>query len=523
MTEAESLKVKVEQKIVCDEDPAKQELIPVSAKATAVVPTITADEVVIQYRPHAGWEKWFAHRFSGWNSPKAWFALALFVTFFMCGGPGFVLNDVVKRFAGTEGLVHDYGELFAHNQNVTVPVFFNIVFGFLFIIALIYMRHPTHVKFNRLGVTYMWNFFGVPYQRVIPWSSVNEINLVWPPGKTSPQDSVLMFATGGAKAVPLRMGAIATTDDRHNVLKAIEKWAGNIRRDPTLLEILTPTHTHGYTELWLQALSAPPKRERLTPLLAGATLHEGKYTITGQLGVGGQGTAYLATDKDSEVVLKEFILPVYVDINVRRQALEKMQHEADILSRLNNDRVVKLKDFFVEDHRGYLVLERINGQSLRQVIAECGPMGNDKAKALALQMCEILSYLQSLSPPVVHRDFTPDNLILDESGILKLVDFNVAQQSESTATGTVVGKHAYLPPEQFRGKPTTQSDLYALGATLHFLLTGDDPEPISRSRPRKSKSTVSEALDAIVAKATECDASKRYATPEEIKEDLLRR
>src|SRR3978361_1386281 len=107
-----------------------------------------------------------------------------------------------------------------------------------------------------------------------------------------------------------------------------------------------------------------------------------------------------------------------------------------MLKRLDNHRVVRLIEFFVEDHRGYLVLERIDGLSLRRIVEEEGRMSEERVRGLAAQMCSILTYLHNLSPPVVHRDFTPDNLILGKDGVLKLVDFNVAQQTESTATGT---------------------------------------------------------------------------------------
>ena len=139
---------------------------------------------------------------------------------------------------------------------------------------------------------------------------------------------------------------------------------------------------------------------------------------------------------------------------------------------------------------------------------------------LAAQMCSILTYLHELAPPVVHRDFTPDNLILNKKGTLKLVDFNVAQQTELTTTGTVVGKHAYIPPEQFRGKPTTQSDIYALGATLFYLLTGQDPEPITASHPRAVQANTSEALDLIIARATALDTTVRYKSAVELSADL---
>jgi serine/threonine-protein kinase len=273
----------------------------------------------------------------------------------------------------------------------------------------------------------------------------------------------------------------------------------------------------------MQALSAPPKRERLTPLPDGTQLQSGRFVALEQLGVGGQGTAYLSreTETGNIVVLKEFILPVYVDVNVRRQALERMQNEAAMLRRLDNERVVRLIDFFIEDHRGYLVLECIDGFSLRKLVDEQGCMKESQVRELAAQMCEMLKYLHNLTPPVVHRDFTPDNLILGSDGVLKIVDFNVAQQTESTATGTVVGKQAYLPPEQFRGRPVAQSDIYAMGATLYFLLLGNDPEPITCSHPILKDENISQALDSLVAKATALDLAKRYQRIEDLEADLI--
>jgi serine/threonine protein kinase len=86
-------------------------------------------------------------------------------------------------------------------------------------------------------------------------------------------------------------------------------------------------------------------------------------------------------------------------------------------------------------------------------------------------------------------------------------------QSVDTSTSTVVGKHHYMPPEQFRGKSTTQSDIYALGATLFFMLTGKEPEPMSQLH-------VSSSLDSVIARATALDTAKRYASTGEVKADL---
>ena len=235
-----------------------------------------------------------------------------------------------------------------------------------------------------------------------------------------------------------------------------------------------------------------------------------------------RGFAYLAMDQrtDKQTVLKEFVLPVFVDINARRKALENFEQEAKLMTRLDHPQVVKLEGFFVEDHRAYLVLEHIDGENLRQIVEREGPMPEERIRQLATQMCSILSYLHGLSPPLVHRDFTPDNLILRNDGTLKLIDFNVAQQVEVATTGTVVGKQSYLPPEQFRGQAEPASDLYALGATLYFLAGGKDPTPISVARPLRDGIDMSPELDHLISSLTQMEPEARPKNAEIINDVL---
>jgi serine/threonine protein kinase len=133
---------------------------------------------------------------------------------------------------------------------------------------------------------------------------------------------------------------------------------------------------------------------------------------------------------------------------MKEQALKSFEKEAKILESLDSEGIVKLQDYFFEDHRGYIGLEHIDGQNLRQLIAEKGALSEEAIRQLAVQMCQILAYLHKRS--IIHRDFTPDNLMLTSDNILKLIDFNVAQIQQVGTTGTIAGKHSYLPPEQFQ-------------------------------------------------------------------------
>lgn len=297
------------------------------------------------------------------------------------------------------------------------------------------------------------------------------------------------------------------------------------RIEPQLADKLLPPAENSFTSLWLSSLTK--ERVRVEPLEPNDVVGSGKYRVVRQIGSGGQGIAYLAIsleagdDLAEPVVLKEFIIPSHAGQAGQAKALESVHRECELLQKIDHPFVVKMKDNFVEDHRFYLVLEHARGKSLRNMVNESGPLCESYVRELAVQLCGILSYLHSMTPPVIHRDFTPENVMIDDDGIPKLIDFNVARQSESNVTRTIVGKHSYLPPEQFRGKASTQSDIYALGASLFFALTGADPEPISASHPREASSSVSSSLDLIVYQATQLDTEDRYKSADEMREDLL--
>jgi len=139
---------------------------------------------------------------------------------------------------------------------------------------------------------------------------------------------------------------------------------------------------------------------------------------------------------------------------------------------------------------------------------------------IGMKCCDILDYLHSCNPPIIHRDSTPDNILREQYGEIKLVDINVAHLLEGNATATVAGKHCYLPPEQFRGKPVPASDLYALGGTMHYLLTGCDPEPITASCPSIIRSALSPAIDEVIVKAKCPKLGGRYETSREMRKEL---
>ena len=363
------------------------------------------------------------------------------------------------------------------------------------------------IEIEHDGIVLGWR--GVP-QQLLPWRELTSVFLFRPEGTMLPRKWLVGFGYSSTRPVKVQIDVV--TPIGQELLSVLKEKAPWISIDPDLIEIFEPAITDSRTELWMKSISQAPQEEQLLPLSPGDKLNGERYEIIGRIGVGGQGTAYLAKDleTDTDVVIKESLFPVYVDSKVREEYSRRFQCEVELLQRFDHPSVVRLLDSFQSPHRGYLVLSLINGDSLRKRVQNAGRMDEKTVRNLLDQMIDILTYLHTLSPSVVHRDFTPDNLILDNDGRLVLIDFNVAREMLSTKTATVVGKHAYIPAEQFRGQFDERSDIYALGCTLHFLLTGEDPEPITQSNVRDVVEQTSEQMNSLVAKCTEQEATDRF-------------
>jgi len=384
--------------------------------------------------------------------------------------------------------------------------------------ALRMLLKPNALVIDKGALSLVVSVFGNSFcQGRILWQDVASVDLV----KRSDGSVKIRFNQKSGKKFLIDFASVLP-NDRPRLVRALERFAPGCTIDSALTEAMMPRHERSYTELWLQSLSTPPERNSLQSLAPGQRLQHDQFVVIKRLGVGGQGTAYLCKDElnNTEVVLKETVVPVYADRAIKEQTLKRFEQEAKILQSLDNDGIVKLVDYFFEDHRGYLVLEHVDAKNLRQVVDEHGALPEAKVQNLARQMSDILSYLHERK--IIHRDFTPDNLMLNSDGQLKLIDFNVAQMQQVGTTGTIAGKHAYLPPEQFRGKATAQSDIYAMGATLHYLLTGKDPEPISQSSPLECNALVSPEFDQLIRDCTAIDCAKRCPSAQNMNERLAK-
>jgi tRNA A-37 threonylcarbamoyl transferase component Bud32 len=230
-----------------------------------------------------------------------------------------------------------------------------------------------------------------------------------------------------------------------------------------------------YTQFWLEEYNRNFELSNYVPLPPGTICGNNRFTINMTVAARYNSSAYLATTSGgSNVVIKELVAPLDSDDVAQRKLLEQFNREAGILARLQHPHIVKVIDHFIENGRSYIVMNSISGKNLREYVALNGPLNAAQMVAAAIQLAEVLQYLHAQDPPVLHRDFTPDNIIYSPNGAITVIDFGAANLYNTGKTATLIGKQSYMPPEQLRGKPSPASDVYAFGATLCYLLTGKD-------------------------------------------------
>lgn len=312
------------------------------------------------------------------------------------------------------------------------------------------------------------------------------------------------------------------------MLLAIELWSGRGTRTPELVDYQHALQNENkglgkisQVKVWEEELARRFSATSFVPLEPDKELCGGTVKVVRQLAFGGLSAIYLAQhNKMNMVVLKEAVVPANSDKATREKAEEHFIREARLLMKLDHPNIAKVMGHFREDGRDYMILEYIQGQDLRQYIKQNGPQPEHVVTGWALQIAAIMQYLHQQEPPVIHRDLTPDNLVLDHDGSVVLIDFGAANQFVGTATGTLVGKQAYMAPEQLRGRANTASDVYSFGGTLYYWLTGKDPMPLATSHPLNDGAKVSPEIDDLIAAMTTFETSVRLSNWNHIIEKL---
>ena len=208
-----------------------------------------------------------------------------------------------------------------------------------------------------------------------------------------------------------------------------------------------------------------------------ATLRDGRFVITGSLGEGSQGHTYDGVDKREgrPVAIKRF------DVRFAKtwKDAELAEREARVLQSLSHPRLPEYIDHFEQDGALYLVMEKIEGESLAVLHRRGGLLSEREVRRFLGDASEVLDYLHRRTPPVIHRDLKPGNVIRRPDGSFAFVDFGAVRDKLRPEGGsTVVGTFGYMAPEQFQGRALPASDVYAIGATALSMLTGRQPEDL---------------------------------------------
>src|ERR1700722_20176299 len=202
-----------------------------------------------------------------------------------------------------------------------------------------------------------------------------------------------------------------------------------------------------------------------------------RYQVIRLLGGGAMKQVYLVRDHRiaRECALAEMI-DRFAASNQKQAAIMAFHREADLLAELENEHIPRIFDRFDENDHHYLVMEYVAGRTLEEKLSSAGGrLDEGLVLDITNQILDTLIYLHTLDPPIIYRDLKPSNVILRDDGHLKMLDFGIARHFGLSRTSTTLGTEGYSPPEQYAGRIESRSDLYALAATMHQLLSGRDP------------------------------------------------
>jgi tetratricopeptide (TPR) repeat protein/tRNA A-37 threonylcarbamoyl transferase component Bud32 len=273
---------------------------------------------------------------------------------------------------------------------------------------------------------------------------------------------------------------------------------------------------------------------RLQP---GTELQNGRYRIERAVASGGMGAVYRAMDRrfdDEPCAIKE-MLDDFNDEADRTQALDWFKREAKFLLKLNHPCIPRVRDFFPEGGRNYLVMDFVEGRTLADVFAKEGTIpgvngargvAEVRARSWARQVCSVLAYLHNQDPPVIFRDLKPSNIMVTDRDEIKLIDFGIARTVQSQRQATIIMTIGYAPPEQMQGNPEPRSDLFALGSTMHRVLTQHDaannkPTIFTFPPVRMLRPDITPAFEKIIMKALSPAVEQRWRSAAEMEQAII--
>jgi len=265
-----------------------------------------------------------------------------------------------------------------------------------------------------------------------------------------------------------------------------------------------------------------------------ATVLSDRYELLEKIGEGGMSYVYRARCR---------ILDRIVAIKILKEEFSgdlafvgKFKTEAMAAARLSHPNIVNIYDVGQHDDIYYIVMEYVEGKTLKQIIAEQAPLGVERAVDIAVMICDGIGHAHEKG--IIHRDIKPHNILITKSGMVKVADFGIAQAiSKKTITfgGNIVGSVHYISPEQAKGEPISPAtDIYSLGCVLYEMLTGKIPfdaeSPVTVALkhihdeavpPRQINDKVPAGLEAIICQAMEKLPARRFQSAEQLRNSLL--
>jgi serine/threonine protein kinase/Tfp pilus assembly protein PilF len=271
-----------------------------------------------------------------------------------------------------------------------------------------------------------------------------------------------------------------------------------------------------------------PKEE-----LTSGMVFAGRYQIIDELGKGGMGRVYRVLDKklNEEIALK-LIKP---EIAINKNTVERFSNELKIARKIGHKNVARMFDLNEEKGTHYITMEYVRGEDLKKLIKKMGQLSAGQAIPIAIQICEGLGEAHRLG--VVHRDLKPQNVMVDEDGNARIMDFGIARSAETkgiTGGGVLIGTPEYMSPEQVEGKDVDhRSDIYSLGVILYEMVTGqvpfegDTPFTIGVKHksekpkdPKELNAQIPDNLNQVILKCLEKERENRYQSAGELQNEL---
>jgi eukaryotic-like serine/threonine-protein kinase len=250
-----------------------------------------------------------------------------------------------------------------------------------------------------------------------------------------------------------------------------------------------------------------------------------RYYITRVIKAGGQGSVFETIGDDGKVYAVKEMIDNFTNPKDRTEAVDRFEAEAKMLRRLSHPRIPQVYADFKDEGRQYLAMEFVRGEDLEEVIRKHpGGLPEQQVLEWADEICDVLGYLHNHKPePIIFRDMKPSNVMIEPDGKVKLIDFGIAKVFQRAERGTQIGTPGYAPPEQYQGLATVESDIYALAATLHHMLTGRDPRdepPFSFPPVYGLKPTISKRTSEALQKALQMNPEDRFQSIAEFRDAL---